>query len=63
MSSTRAAHQQLIEDLPALFIKSVPAIVSSIIFLAPDVYDEVQSSTDKQINSQTDKQTNRQSEN
>ena len=43
-ASTRSEHQNLIDDLKALFIKSIPVIVSTNIFLAHGVYDEVQPS-------------------
>ena len=43
-ASPRSEHQNLTDDLRALFSKSIPVIVSTNIFLAHGVYDEVQSS-------------------
>ena len=43
-ASPRSEHQNLIDDRRALFSKSIPVIVSTNIFLAHGVYDEVQSS-------------------
>ena len=43
-ASTRTQHQNLIDNMRALFINSIPVIVSTNIFLAHGVYDGVQPS-------------------